>query len=129
MPLPAGRVRVYKQEPQGAAFFLGEDRIGHTPRQEKVSITVGSAFDLTAERKQTEFSKLSDRLRRVSLEITLTNRKKEDVVIEVEETLPGDWTMLDNSHEYEKIDASRIRFSPGVKAGGKTVLKYSIKFI
>jgi len=129
MPLPAGRVRVYRQEPQGAVFFLGEDRIGHTPRQEKVSITVGSAFDLTAERKQTEFSKLSDRLRRVSLEITLTNRKKEDVVIEVEETLPGDWTMLDHSHEYEKMDASRIRFSPVVKAGGKTVLKYSIKFI
>jgi hypothetical protein len=129
MPLPAGLVRVYRQESDGATFFLGEDRIGHLPQQEKVSINSGRAFDLTAEKRQTGYSKLSDRLRRVDLEITLTNRKNNDVVIEVEEALPGDWTMLEHSHEYEKIDARRIRFSPGVQAGGKTVVKYSIKFL
>ncbi len=129
MPLPAGGVRIYSQEQAGAAFFLGEDRIGHIPQQEKVSIRAGNAFDLAAERRQSEFIRVSDRLRRVTLEITLTNRKKTDVVVEVEENLPGDWKMLENSHEYEKIDAGRIRFSPGVKAGGKTVVKYSIEFI
>ena len=130
MPLPAGQMRIYSQEPPaGATFFLGEDRIGHIPQQEKVSIAAGRAFDLTAERRQTEFRKLSNRQRQVTLEITLTNRKKQDVIIEVEENLPGDWTMIKHSHEYEEIDASRIRFNPRVPAGGKTVVKYSIKFI
>ena len=129
MPLPAGQIRIYRQEPAGATFFLGEDRIGHIPQQEKVSIAAGRAFDLTAERRQTEFRKLSDRQRQVTLEITLTNRKKQDVIIEVEERLPGDWTMIEHSHQYEEIDANRVRFNPRVPADGKTVIKYSIKFI
>ena len=129
MPLPAGQMRIYRQEPAGVTFFLGEDRIGHIPQQEKVSIAAGRAFDLTAERRQTEFRKLSDRQRQVTLEITLTNRKKQDVIIEVEENLPGDWTMIEHSHEYEEIDANRVRFNPRVLADGKTVVKYSIKFI
>ncbi|MBN2290017.1 MAG: DUF4139 domain-containing protein [Candidatus Glassbacteria bacterium] len=129
MPLPAGLVRIYRREPDGAMFFLGEDRIGHVPQEEKVSIRAGTAFDLTAERRQTEFTKLSDRLRQATVEITLTNRKKQDVAVEVEENLPGDWTMLEHSHEYLTIDAGRIRFSPRVRAGGKTTVKYTIKFM
>jgi len=129
MPLPAGVVRLYEQEPQGAAYFLGEDRIGHTPKEEKISLLAGQAFDLLAERKQTEYKKLSDRLRRVSIQITLTNRKGEDVIIEVDETLPGDWKITRFSHPYKKLDARKVRFSPRVEAGGKTVLSYTVEFL
>lgn len=129
MPLPAGTVRVYRQEPGGETFFLGEDRITHIPQQEKASILAGKVFDLVAERRQMDFRKLSSRQRQVSIEITLTNRKTRDVTVELEEHLPGDWQMIGHSHEFEPIDAGTVRFSPQVKAGGKVIVKYTIKFI
>src|SRR5512143_1379140 len=58
IPLPKGIVRVYKRDSKGRVQFVGEDRIDHTPKNEKVRLKLGEAFDVTAERKQTDFRKL-----------------------------------------------------------------------
>ena len=55
-PLPAGRVRVSRLDgADGSLEFIGEDVIGHTPRDEKVRVKLGSAFDIVGERRQTAF--------------------------------------------------------------------------
>src|SRR5262249_4181411 len=57
MPLPKGKVRVYKQDDaDGTLEFIGEDLIDHTPRDEKVLVKLGQAFDVVGERKQTDFT-------------------------------------------------------------------------
>ncbi|HUU28421.1 MAG TPA: DUF4139 domain-containing protein [archaeon] len=129
MPLPAGIVRIYEKGPEGVTYFSGEDRIGHTPAERKISLKAGKAFDLAAERKQTEYKKLSDRLRQVSLEIKLTNRKNEEVTVQVDETLPGDWKITSSSHPYEALDSGRVRFTPRVRAGGETVVRYTVQIL
>src|SRR5262249_9400350 len=55
MPLPAGTIRLYKKDATGNQQFIGEDKIDHTPKDEDVRVKVGDAFDIVAERKQTDY--------------------------------------------------------------------------
>ena len=75
MPLPSGTVRVYQADSQGSVQFAGEDRISHTPKDEEVSLHVGNAFDVVAERKQTDYREVSPRVHEMEYEITLRNHK------------------------------------------------------
>jgi hypothetical protein len=127
MPLPAGVVRVYGQSAAGKRQLLGEDRIGHTPRNEEVDLTVGAAFDLVAERVRTDYSRVSDRVHRTAWEITLRNHKDEDVTVEVIEQVGGDWEIIRSSLPHEKLSAQEIRFAVPVPAGGETVLSYVVQ--
>jgi hypothetical protein len=50
IPLPAGRMRVYKPGPDGVAEFIGEDVIDHTAKDEAVTVRMGKAFDIVGTR-------------------------------------------------------------------------------
>jgi len=126
MPLPKGVVRVYKKDKDGALQFIGEDNIDHTPEDETIRIKMGNAFDIVAERVQTDFQVLSSgHLYRSSYQVTIRNHKDEDVVVSVVENLSGDWTIENASHDYEKESSSRIRFDVPVKRKGEAELTYT----
>jgi hypothetical protein len=127
--LPAGLVRVYEQDGKGTVWFAGEDRIGHVPAGEAVNVSAGRAFDVRAVRRQLDFKRLSDRLRRVTVEIELTNSKNKAVTVQVDEALPGDWKMIEKSHEMEKLESGLVRFSPSVPAGSGMKIRYTVEFI
>jgi hypothetical protein len=127
MPLPAGTVRLYKADHEGSLQFLGEDSIDHTPRDETVRVKVGEAFDVKGSRKQTDWEKLGSTVFEAAFEVTLRNRKEEDIVVKVMEPIPGDWKMIDASHDYEKEDAFTVAFELPVEAGGETVLSYRVR--
>jgi hypothetical protein len=128
MPLPAGVVRVYKADADGTLQLLGEDRIDHTPRDERVRVKVGEAFDLVADRRQTDFKVLaSGHLYEEAFEVTIRNHKQEAVTVQVVEPLPGDWTVLSSSHSYEKLDAFTLRFAVPVEPNGEAKLAYRIQ--
>ncbi len=127
LPLPKGIVRVYQRDTAGRPQFVGEDRIDHTPKDERVELLLGNAFDITAERRQTEFDKIADRIVESSYEIVLRNHKVADVVVEVLEPLSGDWTMLASSHDHEKPSAFEARFLVPVPADGEVKLTYRVR--
>ena len=52
MPLPKGKVKVYRRDVDGRNEFIGEDQIDHTPKDETVRLYTGNAFDLVGERRQ-----------------------------------------------------------------------------
>ena len=56
MPLPKGRVRFYRRDTDGQLEFTGEDAIDHTPRDERIRVFTGAAFDIAGERKRTVFA-------------------------------------------------------------------------
>src|SRR5216683_2039213 len=58
MPLPAGNLRVYQKDSKGGVLFVGEDHIDHTPKDETVTVHIGNAFDIVAERKQTDYKRI-----------------------------------------------------------------------
>jgi hypothetical protein len=111
MPLPKGIVRLYKKDDKGSLQLIGEDSIQHTPKDEEVSLKVGEAFDIVAEKKQTDFKSITTRVSESEWQITLRNRKNEDIVVDIIEPIIGNWTMVSHSHPYEKVDAFTIRYN------------------
>lgn len=128
MPLPKGTVRVYKEDKDRSLQFIGEDRIDHTPKDEKFKIKIGEAFDVVGEKIQTEYKHLAFNLYEVAFEVSLRNHKKEDIKVLVEEPIPGDWEMLSNTHPYEKLQAHLIRFDVPVAKDKEVKVKYRIRF-
>jgi len=126
LPLPGGVVRVYQDDARGDAQFVGEDRIGHTPKDEVVTLTIGNAFDVVAERRQTDFRSF-DRTSESAFEVVLRNHKAEAVTVEVREQVGGDWEMLSSTHPYEKVSAFGVEFRVGVPADGEAKLAYRVR--
>ncbi|MCD6460644.1 DUF4139 domain-containing protein [bacterium] len=127
IPLPKGLVRVYKEDNAGMLQFAGEHSIKHTPKNEKIKLKIGKAFDITAERKQSNFKKIGKNLYEVEWEITVRNHKDEDIVVTAEEPLPGDWTIIEKTHDFKKISTNVIHFELPVKKDKQTVLRYRAK--
>ena len=127
MPLPKGIVRVYKHDKEKSLQFVGEDSIDHTPKDEKLRIKLGDAFDVVGSRKQTDWKKIASDTYEASFEISLRNHKKEDVVVKVVEPIPGDWKMLSSSHEYTKTEAFTAEFKIPVPKDKETKLTYRVK--
>jgi hypothetical protein len=127
VPLPKGKVRVYKADAGGSQQFIGEDWIEHTPKDEKVKIKLGEAFDVVGERTQKDWRKLGSGLWEVEWEINLRNHKKQDQVVTVIEPVPGDWQVLTSTHAFEKPEAHTLQFSLPVPKDGATKLVYRVR--
>ena len=126
-PLPAGIVRVYARDSKGAAQFVGEDRIEHTAKNEKLKLRLGEAFDITAERRQTGYKKIADNVSESAWRIELRNAKDEAVVVRVQEPMPGDWEMVQESQKHTKESARVASWNVVLPAGGSTVLEYGVR--
>ncbi len=127
MPLPKGVVRVYKADKSGAKQFVGEDRIDHTPRDEKVRVKMGEAFDVVGSRKQTEWTDLGQCQSESAWEIEIRNHKDKAQDVEVVEPIGGDWTIVSESMKHEKIDAFTFVYKPTVPANGKSKITYKVR--
>lgn len=127
VPLPKGTLRVYKADRSGAKQFIGEDAIDHTPRDEKVRVKMGEAFDVVGDRKQTEWRTLGGCTAESRWEIELRNHKDVAVQVEDYEPIGGDWTVLESSIPYVKRDAGTFSFDVKVPARGKTQLSYRVR--
>lgn len=127
MPLPAGVVRVYKADSEGQLQFLGEDSIDHTPKDEEIEIAVGSAFDVTGTRTQTDYKRVSDDVWRESYEIELKNHKSEAQKIRVVEHFYGDWEIITNSDTYKKTDAYTAEWEVTVPADGSKKVTFTVE--
>jgi hypothetical protein len=126
IPLPKGTVRVYKKDKTGAEQFVGEDAIDHTPKDETIRLNVGDAFDVVAERAQTDFKAVSPRQNESAWTISLRNRKDEDIVVTVREPMGGDWTLISSSIPGKKIDQQTLEFAVAVPKGQETKLTYRV---
>lgn len=131
MPMPKGVVRVYKKDSAGNAQFVGEDRIDHTPKNENVRLKLGEAFDVTADKKQTDFKSRGasspwNHAFESAYEIVLRNAKKEAVTVSVREPLPGDWTMIEETQRHLKPAAGTAEWKVRVPAEGNVTLRYRV---
>lgn len=126
-PLPAGVVRVYAKDSRGAAQFIGEDRIPHTAKNEKLKLRLGEAFDITADRKQTAYRKIADNVVETAYRIDLRNAKDEAVVVKVQEPMPGDWEIVQESLKGTRESARSVAWDVTVPAGGAAMLEYTAR--
>ena len=127
MPLPKGTVRVYKAAADKSLQFIGEDVIDHTPKDEKVKIKMGEAFDVVGERTQRDWKKIAPGLYEAEWDIQIRNHKKEDVQVTLIEPVPGDWEVIKTSHPYEKVEAHTLQYVVSVPKDGKTTVNYRVR--
>ncbi|GBG13027.1 uncharacterized protein NMK_0565 [Novimethylophilus kurashikiensis] len=128
LPLPKGVMRVYKKDANGNVQFVGEDSIDHTPKNEKVRLKLGDSFDVTADKKQTDFKKIAGDSRNLTIEsaydIQLKNAKNEVVTVTVLEPVPGDWKIVSESQPHTKGASNTAVWKIIVPAEGKVSLVY-----
>ncbi len=127
VPMPKGKVRVYKSDGD-ALEFIGEDMIDHTSKKEKVKLKIGDAFDIVVKDVQTENKKIAQRVYEQEYEITIKNKKDENIVEDVERSLGLNWEILSSTLDFEKLNSQNILFKVPVKADGETVLKYKVRY-
>src|SRR5262249_4024544 len=129
--LPAGRVRVYQEDADGAALLIGENTIDHTPKGEDVRLYLGNAFDLVGEHTQTNFQLIASNVLEETYQIKLRNRKEDQAVqIRVPEHLFrwSNWEILDASDQYTKLDSDTIEFRVDVQPGQEKVITYTVRY-
>jgi hypothetical protein len=131
-PLPGGVVRVYKRDGSGLLQFVGEDKVNHTPEKEMIRLHLGNDFDLTAEKLQSDFKKLKGNTPsqydyESEYVIKLKNAKKEQVIVKVQEPIPGDWEILSESLPHVKEGAHAASWRVAVPPMEMTTLTYRVR--
>lgn len=131
MPLPKGRLRFYRRNDDGQMEFTGENVIDHTPKDETVRIYTGNAFDLTGDRRRTNYTvENAKNAATETFEIKVRNHKKEPVEVRVVEHLyrGKNWTIAANSDDFKKKDSQTIEFPVTVKPDGEKVITYTTRY-
>ena len=136
-PLPGGTVQLYQADSAGRVQLVGEASISHTAPGRDLRVQSGDAFDITAERVQTDYRQeqlpppqrgVPGRTRvTASLRVTLTNAKAEAVSVDVRETHMGEWRVTESSVPAEKLSSSEVRFRVSVPANGTATLTYTVQ--
>ncbi|MBI5905679.1 MAG: DUF4139 domain-containing protein [Deltaproteobacteria bacterium] len=127
MPLPKGVVRVYKRDRDDSLQFVGENSIDHTPKDEKVRLMLGDAFDVVGDRKQMDWRVISGNTYEATYEISLRNHKKEGITVRVVEPIPGDWKILETTHPYDKEDSRTAVFPVPVAPDKEEKVTYRVR--
>jgi hypothetical protein len=131
IPIPAGKIRFYRQDTGGQVEFTGESTIDHTPKDDTIRVITGNAFDITGERKQTDFHIYSaSQTMEESFEIKVKNAKETPVRISIKEHLSrwNNWSISSASSEYTKIDSQTIEFPVDVVANGERTIVYTVHY-
>lgn len=127
IPMPKGKVRVYKRDTDGALQFIGEDQIDHTAKDEKVRLYIGDAFDVVGEHKLMRTDNISSNRQRQAFEVLLRNHKDTPISVVAVEHPYGDWTVMTSSSPGIRRDATNLDFNVTVPANGETKLTYEIE--
>jgi hypothetical protein len=132
IPLPRGLLRFYRTDDDGQLEFTGENYIDHTPKDEKVRVYTGNAFDLVGERRRTDYTiDTSHDWLDEAFEIKIRNRKENDTVeFRVVEHLYRwiNWNIVEKSHDFEKTDSQTIEFRVQVPPGEEKVITYKVHY-
>ncbi len=125
IPIPAGNIKIFKQD--GDTFeLIGSNTINNTPKDAILRIKTGSSFDLIGKSETMEQIQISDRVFEYNREITLKNRKNEDVSIEVFAFIERGFEVLSSDEKYVRENSNQIKFT--VIVNKNTVKKFNFKY-
>ena len=127
IPLPGGVVRVYKNDSAGRVQFIGEERIDHSAKNQRLSLKLGNSFDVTAQRVQTDFKKVPNRKpynfsAQIGNKISISNARDQEVTVHVRETIPGDWEMIAEDASHQELSSNTVEWN--VKVGPDSTVEF-----
>ncbi|MEO7072264.1 MAG: DUF4139 domain-containing protein [Rhodanobacter sp.] len=129
--LPAGFLRVLTADRRGTPRFIGEGRINDTPKGADATITLGTAFDLRAERTRTSF-KLDKATRTLDeafrIELSNAGDNARTVTVREHPNRWRQWTLVSSSSKPSEQSPDTLVFRVQVPAGGKATLTYAVRY-
>ena len=129
--LPAGTLRAWLNDRDGAPALLGEGSIADTPKGQRVSVQLGESFDLRASRERTAFHvDANAHTMTESYKVTLTNGGDAAHTVTVREH-PNrwrEWTVASSSIKPSKQTPQLLEFEVPVPAAGNVTLTYTVKY-
>jgi hypothetical protein len=130
IPLPAGKIRLYQQDAHEVDQFVGQDSIEHTPKDEKVRLTVGEAFDVVGSKKVLNRNQIDQNIWTVDILISIRNHKNAAVPVVVRDTLLGgmNWSIQNNNLNFEKKDFQTIEFKFNIAADSEQEIRYTVRY-
>ncbi len=126
VPLPAGVVRAYVRDQDGALRFIGEDGIANTALGQELALNLGNAFDVTVERTQTDFRRVGDRITEAAFTLKVRNGGTKAAVVKVIEDIPGEWEILTESLSHAR-DGIAAEWQVPVAANDAVDLTYRVR--
>ena len=105
--------------------------IDHTAKDETIRVYTGNSFDITGERKRTNFHVDSrNNWMEESFEIRVRNHKKEAVNVRVVEHMYRcvNWKLIEQSSDSHKMDAQTAEFPVSIAPDGEAVVTYTVHY-
>lgn len=127
LSLPAGIIRVYKADAKQNMFFVGEDKISHTPENGKIKLKLGNAFDVTANGKETSYTAFSDKAYEAGYSLTFKNATDKPVKVVYQQDFPNQWSISDSSIPFKTLTSRQAEWIIDIPAKGQTVLNYTVR--
>ncbi|HEX7130890.1 MAG TPA: DUF4139 domain-containing protein [Rhodanobacteraceae bacterium] len=129
--LPAGTLRAFTVDRDGAPELLGQGDIADTPKGQRTSVTLGESFDLRASRERTAFSvDQGAHTMDEAFRVTLTNGGDVARTVTVREH-PNRWNvwkLVSSSVKPDKHTPDTLEFAVEVPAHGKATLDYHVRY-
>jgi hypothetical protein len=129
--LPAGTLRAFTVDRDGAPELLGQGDIPDTPQGQQVRVTLGESFDLRASRERTAFSvDQGAHTMDEGFRVTLTNGGETARTVTVREH-PNRWNvwkLVSSSAKPDKQTPDTLEFAVNVPAHGKATLDYRVRY-
>jgi len=129
--LPAGTLRVWTTDRDGAPALLGEGGVADTPKGQRVAVQLGQSFDLRASRERTAFH-VDARAHTMteSYKISLSNGgdTARSVTVREHPNRWREWSVTLSSIKPSKQTPQLLEFAVPVPAHGNATLAYTVKY-
>jgi hypothetical protein len=136
-PMPGGLIRVYRRDRDGTLALVGEDNLAFTPRDEVAQLYLGNAGNIVVDRKLMSTQRANEvvdpKTGRVlhydqveEYRIAVRNRKSTPAEVRIKEQIIPPWSMLEQSHKYEKLSANTIQFTLSLQPDKEEVITYKV---
>jgi hypothetical protein len=129
--LPAGMLRAWIADRDGAPTLLGEGRVADTPKSQRVSVQLGESFDLRATRERTGFhvdAKAHTMTEAYKIVLTNGGDAARTVTLREHPNRWREWTLASSSIKPSKQTPQLMVFEVPVPANGSAPLTYTVRY-
>ncbi|MBI3944842.1 MAG: DUF4139 domain-containing protein [Armatimonadetes bacterium] len=126
-PLPRGALRVYDADRSGRLRYAGAADVPATPKDQKVSVTLANAFDLTAQYRTLSSKRLWKRRVQKQVRVVLRNERAHAADVRVVQGFSGSWSITKSSDPRVKLNSSTAQWTVPVPAGGEKAVTFVVE--
>ncbi len=135
-PLPDGSVMAFRSVTKDNLYnFVGRTAVKYIPIDEEVEMQLGNDAEVRIQPKLMDWKKVDIAFNKsgnvdgsttkATWEIELQNSKSIPVTVDIRRNFSGDWDVATDD-QFEKVDATKIKFVFQLQPGEKRTLKYTL---